>query len=206
MRDNSRDIVVGTISHHFLDMSSLHRLISDVIVLSFLSISDVSPDDMSCRLSVTAFPTKLMTCCAILAKNYVILRKNGRFLDAVSPILAIFGQHFSMLSRLDQNVIRNVMLSQRCRRHVVGNVVGNMSEMSCHLCVVSSRQHVVSPRTTKIYVLHPCPTCMMKIHDISRYPIFLDILGKFQVFQGLFEVLRMQAIYSKGSFTPFYVW
>ena len=132
---------------------------------------DLSLDNMSCCLSVTAFlmtfPTKL-TCHAILAEND-ILRENGRFLDAVSPILAIFRRHFSTSSHLDQNVVRNVMSSRRCRRHVLGNV---MASRRCRRHVIGNvvlprrcQQHVIEdvvslttcrlPRTAKIDVVHP---------------------------------------------------
>ena len=114
---------------------------------------DLSPDNMTCRSTTChvarwhvmsswhdSISDKIDNMSRDFSQKLQHLRKNGRFLNVVSPISAIFGRYFLMSSRLDQNVIRNFMLSQRCRRHVIGNVM-----LSRH-CLWHVVRNVISSR------------------------------------------------------------
>ena len=99
----------------------------------------MSPDDMSCCLGMTAFPTKLTTCHVILAKNYNIWGKMADF-SMWSRRFQPFLDDISWCHLVSTNIIRNFMLSQRCRRHVVGNVL-----LSRH-CLWHVVRNVISSR------------------------------------------------------------
>ena len=78
-----------------------------------------------------------------------------------------FGQ--KLRHRLNQNVIKNVLFSRHCRRYVVANVV---SSRRCwqHDVSMSSTLNVVSPRTAKIDVVHPCTEVRFAPVDNKRLP------------------------------------
>ena len=121
----------------------------------------MSPDDMSCRLGVTAFPTKLTTCHVILAKNYNIW---GKMAD------------FSMWSRRFQPFLDDIswchLVSTKMSSEISCclNIVGDMSsEMSCCLDIVCDMLSEMSSRLG--VVVHPwvgvAPQCSTPLLVIS---------------------------------------